>query len=264
MAKYEDARENSRWLSPVDLPANSTDSRHPEQKLGDFLQLGAHTIGREKYAAFEYAMAEHERNDRRLALWTDGSFNGPLAVSRPHLKTSTDPEHYKPGWHASAVVYREGSEWVSDANLYRPRETYNYVIEARGVAQAFRLAKRKVRHDLKTFGERQWDTLAVFTDDKHFVEEMTTFRTGKPKHMERKTARSSVEIIASTRVLRSLGVQVQLHWVPGHVGVPGNERADEEAKRIAALGQAWAQEPDPTKAWITLGDDGCRWARYEP
>ena len=40
------------------------------------------------------------------------------------------------------------------------------------------------------------------------------------------------------------GIEITLRWMPGHVGIAGNERADEEAKQVAK-GQLSAQSRLP-------------------
>ena len=39
------------------------------------------------------------------------------------------------------------------------------------------------------------------------------------------------KIVAQSLELDQLGVEVQLHWVPGHRNIPGNELADLVAKK---------------------------------
>ena len=41
------------------------------------------------------------------------------------------------------------------------------------------------------------------------------------------------EVVQGINRLREAGVQVQIHWIPAHVGVPGNEEADRAAKTAA-------------------------------
>lgn len=38
-------------------------------------------------------------------------------------------------------------------------------------------------------------------------------------------------IVTMINGLRNTGAKIELHWVPAHVGIAGNEKADREAKR---------------------------------
>jgi len=43
------------------------------------------------------------------------------------------------------------------------------------------------------------------------------------------------EIYIMTSTLRQRGIQIILHWVPGHVNIEGNDRADELANEVTGL-----------------------------
>lgn len=60
--------------------------------------------------------------------------------------------------------------------------------------------------------------------------------------------------IYSSDLLRGEGGAQQLHWVPGHVGLAGNERADELAKAAHSLdtpGFEAVTKSDEARHWIT-------------
>ena len=52
---------------------------------------------------------------------------------------------------------------------------------------------------------------------------------------EKLSGRVVQKIIAQSIELERYGVEVQLHWVPGHRKIPGNELADLVAKKVRQL-----------------------------
>ena len=41
-----------------------------------------------------------------------------------------------------------------------------------------------------------------------------------------------IQTIQTINTLRSLGVTIELHWIPTHINIDGNEWVDNEAKKV--------------------------------
>ena len=70
--------------------------------------------------------------------------------------------------------------------------------------------------------------VAAFTDGQSVLSALTG---GPPRAKERQ----SHDLWLAIYTLLAKNVQVHLHYVPGHVGIPGNRAADAAAKDTAAL-----------------------------
>jgi len=73
----------------------------------------------------------------------------------------------------------------------------------------------------------------IYTDSKYVMKGMTEWVEGWKKRGWRTASRQPVKNVDLWRLLeKELGRhEVNWHWVKGHSGVPGNEKADELARR---------------------------------
>ncbi|KAG5733033.1 putative 115 kDa protein in type-1 retrotransposable element [Termitomyces sp. T112] len=128
---------------------------------------------------------------------------------------------------AAAVLYREGQK----AKVMRKRiggEEKHTVFEGECVGQAmgFELLRREVRG--RNRGRRRIQTVTVGTDNQAGMKALEAPGRG--------TARYIVdEILKGIQKVREIdpSMRIRVYWTPGHAGIPGNERADREAKKAA-------------------------------
>jgi hypothetical protein len=57
-----------------------------------------------------------------------------------------------------------------------------------------------------------------------------------------------------------LGIKIMVRWTPGHEGIEGNERADEEAKRVITEGSSDQNMlPKPLKKTLPHSKSALKW-----
>jgi ribonuclease HI len=88
-----------------------------------------------------------------------------------------------------------------------------------GIRQALTMAVRAGKWVRRVF---------IFTDNQASIQSMQ-----RPKHQSGQYILQHNITLLDT--LRKSGVSVELHWIPAHIGVPGNEKVDQLAKEAAGF-----------------------------
>ncbi|KAJ5993178.1 hypothetical protein N7451_008902 [Penicillium sp. IBT 35674x] len=154
----------------------------------------------------EQAIQEHHRVIRAT--------NGPnLAIGY------TDGSGTTHGVGASATTSRGDAITVLGT-----LETHTvYAAELEGIRLALQLF---LRGDGKRNADQTPRTATIFTDNQAAIRACAHSQRSSGQHTVR-------EISCLVEALRGIGCHVRIRWIPGHVGVAGNERADRLANNAA-------------------------------
>lgn len=173
-------------------------------------------IIQDRLSAMRQALAEHAK-DRTLRTEPGRhSFYVDAAVSR------------EDGITGIAVVHKtHRQDWASlwTAKGYRIYEALDQMdAEAWAVWQALQSILEKVHADRAKLEPQDPCSLAVvYSDCAWMLGRFANGRSGGGKVVQK--------IIAKSLELQRIGVEVHLHWVPGHTKIPGNELADLVCKK---------------------------------
>ena len=162
-------------------------------------------------SAMQQAISEHTKGNILLAEPGRRSFYVDAAVSYPDGRTGIAVVHktHRQYWD---------SEWT--AMGYRTSEALKSTeAEAWAIWQALQITLEESRADRAILKAQQARSIAVIYSDSQPALERIDKGYGFDQKVVQKIVAQSVE-------LQQLGVDVQLHWCPGHRGVPGNELAD--------------------------------------
>ena len=146
------------------------------------------------------ASATENQPEGVISLWTDGS-------------------RLEDGRVGAAAVYKDRDRWRSHKfGLGSNKEVFD--AELYGIAEGLRIAQRLSQR------REGCKTVRIFSDSQAALKAVQ--QAGILSQWLTTRIRERAESLAAQ------GLEVELHWVPGHVGCFGNEEADKAAKQAAA------------------------------
>ena len=162
----------------------------------------------------------------RTVFWTDASC--PVTATK-----SADDDLKRCG---IGVVYRpqdtqNNNEWIGEG--YRiPARVNTIVAETLAICWALTIARIRFSADSARLGERP--TMVIFLDCKAVLQCLQECKGNKHQRDMIGVPIEVLNLVLHTaRQLAEENIDIELRWVPGHRGVPGNELADEVAKQAA-------------------------------
>jgi ribonuclease HI len=153
------------------------------------------------------AEEEARRPQEGLALWSDGSRLESKAVG-------------------AGITWKIGRNWKEMAiPLGRNKEVFD--AELYGIQQAIRVALKGGNSQKgPVVLDPGYSKVIVFSDSQAAIRRVKSDYPGAGQTIAK-------DIIAKTAILAKIGISTTIKWVPSHIGIEGNERADKLAKKGA-------------------------------
>jgi ribonuclease HI len=126
----------------------------------------------------------------------------------------------------AGIAWKLGRNWKEKAiPLGRNKEVFN--AELYGIQQAISIALKwgNPRRGPAVLNPN-YSTVTVFSDFQAAIRRVKSNYPGAGQTIAK-------AIIAKTAILAAIGVSTTIKWVPSHIGIEGNERADKLAKKGA-------------------------------
>ena len=171
------------------------------------MQQGNRTFAYTSHIAIDKAQTiqEHDESQDEIKIYSDGSVHGG-------------------GVGAAVILYRQGKELWS-LTYHLGSDKHHTVYEAEIVRLT--LAVQLLIHE-----RSMTSPISIFIDNKAAILSGANPSSSAGSYLIGKFIRLT-HALKEKYTDQELNLQLLVRWIPGHAGVPGNEKADEEAKRAA-------------------------------